>query len=167
MAKLSPYQLMGMYGLGYDKHRLHTGKSTANVANLTAIIEAAAGIGRHELPPNEGRNDQGQVSPAKEAGNQQVVVEEAKTALASEMGHYVNHRLSGWRKAKAELSTGQVRPKRRHTTPAQREAHRTSAREWARRRKTSQGQPLAQDGVQAGQIEAGGQTQGVGGDGEP
>ena len=39
--KLSSAQAAWIFGVLYDKHRLHTGKSTANVATLTSIIQAA------------------------------------------------------------------------------------------------------------------------------
>ncbi len=35
---MSPYQAMGMYGIAFDKMRLLTGESTANVNQLTAIV---------------------------------------------------------------------------------------------------------------------------------
>ena len=41
--KLSGYQKVGMYGILFDKMRLLRNESTANVSNLTAIIQAALG----------------------------------------------------------------------------------------------------------------------------
>ena len=39
--QLSGYQKVGMYGILFDKMRLLRNESTANVSNLTAIIQAA------------------------------------------------------------------------------------------------------------------------------
>ncbi len=44
--KLSGYQKVGMYGILFDKMRLLRNESTANVSNLTAIIQAAIGDGK-------------------------------------------------------------------------------------------------------------------------
>ena len=64
--KLSAYQLTGMYGILFDKTRLLEGKSTENISNLTAIIQAVHNH-KHELPANEGRDpNTGQVAPTEE-----------------------------------------------------------------------------------------------------
>lgn len=47
--KLSGYQKVGMYGILFDKMRLLRNESTANVSNLTAIIQAAIGDRRDPI----------------------------------------------------------------------------------------------------------------------
>lgn len=50
--KLSGYQKVGMYGILFDKMRLLRNESTANVSNLTAIIQAALGpVGEQRREP--------------------------------------------------------------------------------------------------------------------
>ena len=50
--KLSGYQKVGMYGILFDKMRLLRNESTANVSNLTAIIQAAIGAGPAATTPS-------------------------------------------------------------------------------------------------------------------
>ena len=45
---LSGYQKVGMFGILFDKRRLLRGESTANVSNLTQIIQAALGDDKRE-----------------------------------------------------------------------------------------------------------------------
>lgn len=40
--KLTPYQLMGMYGISFDKSRLLKGQSTVNLNSLSALVIGAA-----------------------------------------------------------------------------------------------------------------------------
>ena len=47
--KVSPYQAVGMYGILFDKQRLLDGKSTANIAALTRIIEVSQESGDSAL----------------------------------------------------------------------------------------------------------------------
>lgn len=50
--KLSGYQKVGMYGILFDKMRLLRNESTANVSNLTAIIQAALGENDRTTTPS-------------------------------------------------------------------------------------------------------------------
>lgn len=49
LAKLSPYAMAGMIGLIYDKERLETGKSSSNIAVLSAIITRSEDSGDSAL----------------------------------------------------------------------------------------------------------------------
>ena len=51
--KLSGYQKVGMYGILFDKMRLLRGQTTSNISSLTAIIQAAHGVGKHEIEVTE------------------------------------------------------------------------------------------------------------------
>src|SRR3990167_5546102 len=65
---LSGYQKVGMFGILFDKRRLLRGESTANVSNLTQIIQAARGDGKGESAPNESRDpDAGRPEPVEDA----------------------------------------------------------------------------------------------------
>ena len=47
--KVSPYQAVGMYGILFDKQRILDGKSTANIAVLTKLVESAQESGDNAL----------------------------------------------------------------------------------------------------------------------
>ena len=148
--KNSAYQLTGMYGLLFDKTRLIEGKSTANVANLTAIIEAAAGLGRGQAGPSLAQAEELPLVPAQ-AGN----------GLEPDNGRYVN---SLPNVANTSPST-QAKPRRAPngaSLEVRAQRHRDAARESARRRKAR----LALARAMPRQDEGGTAPQGAGGNGE-
>jgi len=64
---LSGYQKVGMYGILFDKMRLLRNESTANVSNLTAIIQAAIGSSLATTSPSVSGVEDAVLVPDNEA----------------------------------------------------------------------------------------------------